>query len=87
MLKLKQLMPCRKDWITKLSLLSAVTLMISSGTTVEYVVQPLDRPSSLTKSELPTEGDLECLSDSAYGKVVNIHKRVLTLESIIDSTH
>lgn len=72
----------------RLSQLSVVILMlmISSCATVEYVTQPLDRPPSLTSEELPTEQELKCLSDSAYAKVVRLHRRTLTLEAIIDTT-
>jgi hypothetical protein len=70
------------------SLLIVATLMltVSSCATVEYITQPLDRPPSLTVEELPTEGELECLSDSSYSKVVRMHRRIMTLENIIDST-
>lgn len=74
--------------VNQLLVVTLISLMISScATRIEYVTQPLDRPPSLTKEQLPTEGELECLSDSAYGKVVHLHKRTMTLEAIIDSTN
>lgn len=79
-------MGCRMN--LKIVLGVTLTGLILSGCTprIEYIVQPVDRPPSLTSEQLPTELELECLTDSSYGKVVGMHLRILTLEDIIDST-
>lgn len=69
----------------KLSLLLAVTLILSSCTTVKYIPVSLPLPPPLTVNL--TEEELACLSDTTYEKIVLMDKRIKTLEGIIRSSH
>ena len=68
-----------------LSLLLAVTLIVSSCTTVKY--QPVQIPLPPPLNVNLTEAELACLSDTTYEKIVLMDKRIKTLEGIILSTH
>ena len=59
----------------------------SCSTNTEYIVQPVPLPEPLTAEQLPTERELECVTDEAYEKVVRMHKRIGTLEDLIKTTH
>ena len=69
------------------SLVLIAAILICSCTTTEYVSSPLPLPDTLGSHELPTEAELACVSDETYAKIVKMHKRILTLEEIIKSTH
>jgi hypothetical protein len=65
-----------------------LTLFVTACASVERVPVDLSGqlPPPLTADGIPSDSDLECVSDEAYQKIFKIYQRTLTLESIIEST-
>jgi hypothetical protein len=63
-------------------------LFVTGCASVEYIPVDLSGklPPTLTAEDVPSDAELECVSDSTYQKVFKLYQRTLTLESIILST-
>lgn len=73
-----------------LLLIGAITiLMMTEGCAphVKYMSVELPLPPEITGAERLTNGELECVSDTTYHKIILLDNRRLTLRRIIKATH